>query len=256
MKRQSTIRARLEALEDRRVLAAVVDAMPVEMVSSEVVEIAVLEGDRGGSQSNQLNDLGDFDGNGEVNAADIDLLCGAMVGGSTGEVEFDITGDGAVDKADMDMLVHDVLQTHYGDADLDGGIDTDDAKMMFTNMFQSNTGWETGNFNCDGVTDGFDFIVWLQSRNSTSRVVVPPAATPTAAASVGDESNDTTATATTSMEDTATSTDEVQTEVVAERQTETRGNRIASVSDRATDQVNETDDASEFTARPLSSRLR
>ena len=57
--------------------------------------------------------------------ADIDLLM-AEIATSGHRGPFDLTLDGQVTQADADNLIHTILDTEYGDADLSGTVDEAD----------------------------------------------------------------------------------------------------------------------------------
>ena len=106
---------------------------------------------------------GDFNFDGSVDDVDIDMLCGHMkiaLASTSVDTMYDLTEDGIVDGADMDMLIREIIRTEYGDANLDGEIDEVDATMLFQNMFTESSGWNNGDFSCDGVIDGQDFVLW------------------------------------------------------------------------------------------------
>lgn len=111
---------------------------------------------------------GDFNGDHVVNAIDIDMLT-ANLGGET-KSNFDLTADGLVDRQDMDMLIRDIIGTEYGDADLDGYVGPWDAVTMFRGFLFGATGWAAGDFSCDGVVDGQDFIIWNQHKFTETRM--------------------------------------------------------------------------------------
>ncbi|MEO0587420.1 MAG: PEP-CTERM sorting domain-containing protein [Planctomycetota bacterium] len=121
---------------------------------------------------------GDFDGDGDVDAADIDLLYANL-----GDAAFDLTGDGIADSADLDELILNIIGTAYGDADLDMTVGTPDLAILAGN-FGSTVGWANGNF--DGLGDvgtpdlailagnfGFDGTASLEAATA----VVPEPAT-------------------------------------------------------------------------------
>jgi len=56
---------------------------------------------------------GDFDGNGTLDAADIDALSAAVLGG--GGAQYDLNNDGSVTNADREMWVNDLKNTYFGD---------------------------------------------------------------------------------------------------------------------------------------------
>ena len=96
---------------------------------------------------------GDFDGNGTVDADDIDILCDNL---NSTDLFFDLTGDNLVDELDLDELVLVILGTAYGDANLDKKVDFLDFSALSSN-FQGTGGWADGNFNCDTLVDFLDF---------------------------------------------------------------------------------------------------
>jgi hypothetical protein len=106
---------------------------------------------------------GDFNRDGAVDANDIDAL-GAAIGDSSTAVEFDLDGNGTVDQADMNTMIHDVLQTNYGDANLDGVVDGTDYLALRDNIFSEASGWSNGDFNADGVVDGLDYLLWRDNQ--------------------------------------------------------------------------------------------
>jgi len=98
---------------------------------------------------------GDFDGNQHVDVADIDLLASAIRNNSNGTL-FDINNDNAIDGADLYELIHGIIGTTYGDADLDGIISFDDFSLASLS-FGQNAGWSSGDFDGDGINDMGDF---------------------------------------------------------------------------------------------------
>ncbi|HEY6565812.1 MAG TPA: hypothetical protein VIY86_15115, partial [Pirellulaceae bacterium] len=114
-------------------------------------------------QFNLTNPLvGDFNHDTVVNAADIDLLCAAIAGG-THPVLYDLTSDTLVNLDDMDYMIRTILDTEYGDANLDHVIDGSDFNAWNTSKFTSG-GWAQGDFTCDGIVDGSDFNVGNQNK--------------------------------------------------------------------------------------------
>ena len=136
---------------------------------------------------------GDFNRDGSIDAVDIDMLCHATNNPSANDefdARFDLNGDGEVSHGDVEMLVQDIIGTDFGDANLDGRIDDVDAKLVFSNMFSAASGWSSGDFTCDGIVDGQDFIVWNSNKlNFTPRAAVS-AATEDARNMVGDFNGD------------------------------------------------------------------
>ena len=106
---------------------------------------------------------GDINASGFADIADMDLLTTALRIGSQKEI-YDLNLDGQVDQQDRTTWVHDVKQTWFGDANLDGYFDSAD----LTRVFQSaeyedgialNSGWADGDWNGDGDFDSSDMIV-------------------------------------------------------------------------------------------------
>ena len=112
----------------------------------------------------RVNLLGDVNGDAELNADDIDMLAGA-IRDNIQEPPFDLNNDNVVDQADMDTLIFDLLNTRYGDSNLDQFVDSSDFGTWQQNSYQSDTGWASADFNGDGVTDVSDFNLWNQNRS-------------------------------------------------------------------------------------------
>jgi len=125
--------------------------------------------------------LGDFDGNMHVDPDDIDLIGDAIRLGWTDPM-YDITADGetegqdgVIDLLDQNFLIFELVETTvgqgaaYGDANLDGLIDTTDLTRMALNWgWGSGHGWDDGNFSreLDLVVDFLDFVrlaIWYGS---------------------------------------------------------------------------------------------
>lgn len=106
---------------------------------------------------------GDFDGNGVLDAADIDALSVAVAEGST-DLKYDVDGDGSVLGADRFMWVEDLKNTYFGDANLDGEFNSADFVFVFRagqyeDAVVGNSTWGTGDWNGDGDFDSSDFVV-------------------------------------------------------------------------------------------------
>jgi formylglycine-generating enzyme len=102
----------------------------------------------------------DFNEDSAVDGFDINALYAAINGGGT-NMAFDLTGDDVVDQLDMDVLIHDILHTHYGDADLNGEVDGDDYDALVNGyLFGIQEGmpaWSQGDFDGNGEVDGDDY---------------------------------------------------------------------------------------------------
>lgn len=102
------------------------------------------------------NVLGDFNGDGVLSAADIDLLSLEVVAG-TNNVAFDLTGDRQVDELDRATWVNDLVGTLFGDADLDGTVQFPDF-VSLSSTFGMPGGWSKGDFDGNGMVQFADFI--------------------------------------------------------------------------------------------------
>jgi hypothetical protein len=87
-----------------------------------------------------------------INDADIDLEFEAVAGNSP-HPRFDLDGVAGLSSADVDHLVLNILDTHYGDANLDGQVDITDLGLLATNWQDCGLGWAYGNFDGDLFID-------------------------------------------------------------------------------------------------------
>jgi hypothetical protein len=103
---------------------------------------------------------GDYDGNGVLDAIDLDALSEAIRSGKT-DTEFDLNRDGNVDEEDRSTWVIDLKMTYFGDADLDGQFSSSDLVSVFTiGKYESgeHAGWSEGDWNGDGLFGSSDFV--------------------------------------------------------------------------------------------------
>ncbi len=105
---------------------------------------------------------GDFNGDGLVNALDIDLLGGA-VREMSADLQYDLDQSGVVDEGDYTYMVNVTLDTFTGDADLDGEFSSSDLVAVFTageyeDGVVGNSGWATGDWNYDLEFDTADLV--------------------------------------------------------------------------------------------------
>ena len=97
---------------------------------------------------------GDFDGDRQLTAIDIDRMNTAIRTGSA-DLTFDLTADGVVDLDDHSYWVHTGKATYIGDANLDGLFDNLDlVAILQSGQYQDtivgNSTWSTGDWNADG----------------------------------------------------------------------------------------------------------
>ena len=115
----------------------------------------------------------DFDFDGQITANDIDILYDAVnaryddIGSEFVNAEkffaFDINNDGDVNQFDVDYLIFILLETFYGDSNLDGSFDSGDLVVVFVageyeDMIVGNSGWAEGEWNGNEDFDSADFV--------------------------------------------------------------------------------------------------
>ena len=96
---------------------------------------------------------GDFNEDGLVTAADIDLLFDHF-----GNPAYDLNGDNAANNLDAQHLIRVILGTEYGDADLDGDVDIHDFNALAL-AYGTDGGWAGGDFSGNGVVNNSDLTV-------------------------------------------------------------------------------------------------
>ncbi len=103
---------------------------------------------------------GDYSGNGELDADDLNLQAGAMVVGGPLD-PYDLNGDRAVDFGDREMWLHDLKNVWVGDSDLSGEFSSNDFVQVFV-AGKYETGqtatWDEGDWSGDKVFDSSDFV--------------------------------------------------------------------------------------------------
>lgn len=106
--------------------------------------------------------LGDFDGNGMVDCADLDFFLGNLNVAATGELEqLDLDGDMMVTIDDANMHIttlvstaNGVQGTFPGDLDCDGSVDVlGDAFILVANLGSDVSSYSDGDINLDGTVD-------------------------------------------------------------------------------------------------------
>jgi hypothetical protein len=66
------------------------------------------------------------------------------------------------------------LNSHFGDANLDGSVDGIDFGIWQDHVFTSCSGWVDADFNGDGVTDVSDFNIWNDNKFQMAAAATVP----------------------------------------------------------------------------------
>jgi hypothetical protein len=120
------------------------------------------------------NAPGDYNGDGSLTCADVNMLIAAKISGqSTGF--FDLNGDDVVNQTDLNLWITDLKDTLPGDANFDRVVDGTDFGIWNSNKFTHTADWCRGDFNGDGAVDGSDYGVWNTNkfRTAPDRSLVP-----------------------------------------------------------------------------------
>ena len=117
---------------------------------------------------------GDFNGDGLLDALDIDLL-GAEVGGT--DVTFDVTSDGVIDNLDREHWVRVLKMTQFGDADMNGAVEFSDF-LTLSSGFGGDGGWADGDFDGSGDVGFADFLMLSNNFGSNSAAAIGVSSVP------------------------------------------------------------------------------
>ena len=104
--------------------------------------------------------LGDFNGNGERDPADIDLMTDQMLSNNP-DLAFDLNGDQSVNFRDRHIWVEELTNTYIGDSNFDGRFNSSDLVLIFAAAkYESGIAatWAEGDFNGDARFTSNDFI--------------------------------------------------------------------------------------------------
>ena len=109
-----------------------------------------------------LSMLGDFDNSFELDVADIELLSSA-IRDQADESRFDLNDDGSLTQADVEFWIHELKNTWFGDANLDGEFNSGDLVAVFEAGHYEigevgNSTWATGDWNGDGEFNTNDLV--------------------------------------------------------------------------------------------------
>lgn len=122
---------------------------------------------------------GDVTGDGLITDADIDSLFAAIldptlggeVSAAVGAEWLDLTSDLALTTLDVETLVEDILNTAFGDTNLDGAVSFADFQNLQSNFNQPG-GWADGDLNGDGFITFADFQL-LQANFGFNNMIGP-----------------------------------------------------------------------------------
>jgi len=125
-------------------------------------------------------DLGDFDGDGDVDLADLDRYIGNLNMEAIGDLAIlDLNSDGVVDSEDFEQHYQQLVETSNGvtgtfagDINLDGTVDVlGDAFILVGSLGNSATSWGAGDLSGDGIVnvlgDAFLLVGNLGNSNET-----------------------------------------------------------------------------------------
>jgi alpha-amylase len=103
-------------------------------------------------------------GDAVANAADLDAMFDALVGGPADLWLYDMNVDGVYNQADIDTAVVDLIRTRYGDTNLNRTVDFADLLVLAQNYNQPGT-WASGDFDGSGVIAFPDLLKLAQNYN-------------------------------------------------------------------------------------------
>jgi hypothetical protein len=128
-----------------------------------------------------LNELPDFDGDGDVDGDDFDLLAANL--GSV-DLHYDLDNDGDADADDLDYMITTCLQwdaatqagygTFAGDFNLDGAVNAGDLALLAANYGQAGSwGFAQGDANGDSMIDAGDLAALATNYGQVTAVPEP-----------------------------------------------------------------------------------
>ena len=123
----------------------------------------------------------DFNNDGIVNVADIDLGCSGI---HSGNLRFDFNGDGIVDESDLNQMVSGIFFTGFGDSNLDGVFNSTDLIVVFQageyeDVTLGNSMWSEGDWNCDSEFDSGDLVQAFQAGAYSANATIANQPNPT-----------------------------------------------------------------------------
>jgi hypothetical protein len=123
---------------------------------------------------------GDFDGNGVLDAADINDLTQKSAAGDDPPA-YDLTGDGAVNDGDVAFWISELFGSWLGDANLDNEFNSGDlVQVLASGTYEIDTDavWTTGDFDGNGRTTSGDLVTALSGGGYEAGPLVAAASVP------------------------------------------------------------------------------
>ena len=164
------VEAQIGAWQDSRYLAGAIDEFAIyNSVLSEERIVAHYNAAMGSDV------LGDFDGSGALDVADVDALVEQIAAG-TNEALFDLNSDSMVNDNDLTIWVKDLKKTWFGDANLDNEFNSSDLVVVLAaGAYEADVKavWSTGDFTADGRAASSDLVAALADGGYE---IGPPAA--------------------------------------------------------------------------------
>ena len=93
-----------------------------------------------------------------------------LTGANVYNEDYDLDGDFDADQDDLIKYIRDIMNTEFGDWNLDGAVDLADFNLWLGS--DGTGGWAEGDGNGDGSNDLLDFNMWLGESPPTGPGVV------------------------------------------------------------------------------------
>jgi hypothetical protein len=121
--------------------------------------------------------LGDFNNDGLVGVADLDLLSAEVAGGGA-NAAFDLTNDNNVNQADVNALLG-ITNRLNGDVDFNGQVQFPDFVVFASNFGQGGRTWSQGDFDSSGAVQFPDFVLFAGNfgKSAPAATAVVPEST-------------------------------------------------------------------------------
>jgi hypothetical protein len=118
------------------------------------------------ANSSIRNVLGDFNYNGLLESEDLDALSAQVRSGSD-PINFDLNNDRLVDQSDRRNWVSELMNTYFGDSNLDGEFNSQDLIAVFQagqyeDGISGNSTWSAGDWDGNGDFDSGDLVFAFQ----------------------------------------------------------------------------------------------